>query len=248
MKHQQLRQLYGTVIAHRGWYDVKQVPENTMCSFLKAVQNQYPIELDVRLTKDKKIVVFHDSSLNRLTHISTKIEDITYQELKQIHLLDTEECIPLLTDVLNIVDGKVFLDIEIKNGSRMKELEILLIEMLDQYQGDFAITSFNPKVIYWFRKHRPNYLRGQLIKAPKSNRIIKLKEWGYMIGLKYIVKPDFIACHIHYLPNYITSTLKLPVFSWTVRNEEELKKAQKYSDVYIVENILDELCMNKQPN
>ena len=95
--------LDGLMIAHRGIFDNKQIPENSLLSFSKAIQLNYPIELDVQLTKDKQLVVFHDLSLERMCGTEKFISDLTLQELRNYSLLSTDEKIPSLQEVLDLV-------------------------------------------------------------------------------------------------------------------------------------------------
>ena len=87
-------------IAHRGIYNNLNIPENSMKSFKRAINSNVSIELDIHLTKDNKLVVFHDDNLIRMTGTYKKIRKCMYDELKQFNLLSTEEKIPLLSDVL----------------------------------------------------------------------------------------------------------------------------------------------------
>ena len=65
--------LKNKIIAHRGVFDNEKVVENTLESFKKAIHYHYPIELDVQLTKDNYLVVFHDESLRRLSNNTTNL-------------------------------------------------------------------------------------------------------------------------------------------------------------------------------
>ena len=108
------------LIAHRGIHDNIDIPENTLQAFKKAIKNNISIELDVQLTKDNVLVVFHDDNLKRMTGINKNIKDITYYELKDIKLLNTNDTIPTFSEALNIINGKVLLDIEIKDTKKIK--------------------------------------------------------------------------------------------------------------------------------
>ena len=92
-------------ICHRGLHDEK-IPENSMKVFSKAIKNNYVIELDIHLLKDNNVVVFHDDNLKRMTNKNINIKDMTYEEIKKINLKQTNEKIPLLKDVLKLVDKK----------------------------------------------------------------------------------------------------------------------------------------------
>ncbi|SVE24988.1 uncharacterized protein METZ01_LOCUS477842, partial [marine metagenome] len=100
---------------HRGSPTKK--TENTLSSFKKATsQGVDGLELDVRCTKDKKVVVFHDKDLNRLAGINKKIKDITYVELQKINLIGQEK-IPLLDDLVEIIEKVHAVNIEIKSDA-----------------------------------------------------------------------------------------------------------------------------------
>ncbi|HHT63427.1 MAG TPA: hypothetical protein GXZ75_07095 [Clostridia bacterium] len=107
--------LTSTFIAHRGIHDNKNIFENTIPAFAEAIKKGYIIELDVSMTKDKKLVVFHDKKLKRLFGIDSYLIDTSYEELAELNFPNTNEKIPQFSDVLSFVDGQVPLLIEIKN-------------------------------------------------------------------------------------------------------------------------------------
>ena len=134
------------IYAHRGLFDNKKIVENTISAFKKALLDNLNIELDIRLTKDRKIVVFHDDNIKRLTDINKLVKNMTYDELSKINLLNTNDKVPLLEEVLTLVKGKVILLIEIKenfSNSILKELNKLLID----YNGEVLLQSFNPIIV-----------------------------------------------------------------------------------------------------
>ena len=101
--------------AHRGlWNAAEGVPENSLPAFARAAEQGYAIELDIQITKDGRIVVFHDDTMKRMCGNEGKISDYTYEELQQFHLGDSTEKILLLREALQTVDGRVPLLIEIK--------------------------------------------------------------------------------------------------------------------------------------
>ncbi|MDP4195357.1 MAG: glycerophosphodiester phosphodiesterase family protein, partial [Bacteroidota bacterium] len=154
--------LLDTPIAHRGLFDNVKIPENSLTSFQAAVDSGFPIELDVRILSDGHLVVFHDHALARMTGLKGSILKMTLKELKTIKLLDTDQGIPLLSDVLKLVNGKVPLLLEIKTRKNIGWLELKLLNMLSKYKGEYAIESFNPWSIKWFRDNAPEITRGQL--------------------------------------------------------------------------------------
>ena len=156
------------IIAHRGIYDNRKIYENTLEAFNLSIEKGYAIELDIRLTKDKKIIVFHDNNTKRITKKDNIVEESTYQELNNQNIVH----IPLLPEVLKLVKGKVPLLIEIKPTIKMGEIETILMELLKSYNGKYAIQSFSPKVLYWFKRNYPNVLRGQLARKYKKKQSI----------------------------------------------------------------------------
>ena len=201
-------------IAHRGLFDNVKVPENSVEAFLNAIKNNYIIELDLHLTNDNKVVVFHDDNLKRMTVINKKIKDVNYDEIKDIKLLNTNSKIPLFADVLKLVNGRVPLIIELKTDNRIGKLENEVVKLLDNYNGLFVIKSFNPFIVNWFRIHRSNYIRGLLINK-KLNDIMK---YIYI----FICKPDFLSCHYAILKNKIIRKYKNNniVLGWGITNQK----------------------------
>lgn len=234
--------LKDTLIAHRGYHDIKKgVPENSIAAFKRAVRYNYTIELDVHLTKDEKLVVFHDNNLKRVCGVNKIIEDCTYNELLKYNLFDTKYKIPLFEEVLKLVDGKVGLLIETKTSKFDGRLEKELVKRLDDYNGSFAIQSFNPISILWFKKNRKNYIRGLLSSDFKHNKNVSNLRKNIMksLILDIILKTDFIAYDIKALPNsYVNSkrNRKL-ILAWTIRNKKNYDKAIKYCDNLICENM-----------
>ena len=115
MSNNQNSWLVSMPIAHRGLHNNDTIPENSLKAFQKCIDKNIPIELDVRVTKDKQIVVFHDDKLSRMTEIDGYVNNIDYADLLSARLLKTNEKIPLFSEVLELVNGKVPILIEVKN-------------------------------------------------------------------------------------------------------------------------------------
>lgn len=221
-------------IAHRGFHNEKN-PENSIGAFKKAINSGYIIELDVHMLSDNTVVVFHDDSLYRMTHVKTKIKDYSYEELKKIKLLDSKYSIPTLSEVLNLVDGKVPLIIELKYDLKVGLLENEVVKLLDNYKGEFCVKSFSPLSVYWFRKHRPNYIRGLLIGY--SNKTFKQK-FFHSRFVCWLCKPDFISCN-YMISNKMINRFKRKrkVIAWTIRNDLNFLRYKSKFDNLIFENI-----------
>jgi len=153
----------GRNFAHRGLHSRdKTVPENSMEAFRLAARAGYGMELDVQLSRDGQVVVFHDDTLGRVCGVDARVEELSYAELSQLRLCGTEYGIPLLSDVLAAVRGRGPLIVELKTGRRNRELCEKTYALLEGYRGDVCVESFNPFIVMWFRFHARDLLRGQL--------------------------------------------------------------------------------------
>ena len=232
--------LKGIYIAHRGIHNNDGgIVENSVAAFKKAIDSGLAIELDLCMLKDGKIIVHHDDDFGRLLGLDKNVVDCTYDEIKDLKLLDSNECVPLFEDVLKFVDGKVLLDIEIKTGTPPEDICPKICELLDNYKGPFIVKSFSPLIVLWFKKNRPGYIRGQLAYNFKDNKTLKpmvkfaLKNMLFNI----LTKPDFIAYDLQSLPNKKVARLgkNHPVLVWTITSDDELSDAKKYGDSFIFE-------------
>ena len=149
------------VLGHRGI--CAKYPENTILAFQKAIELGVDgIELDVHLSKDKEVMVFHDGSLKRMTGCDKGIHELTYAELSELRLAGTDEKIPTLREVLELVGGKVPLLIELKGESTDTSLCPEVAKLLREYKGSYCIESFNPLLLGEMRKHLPEAYYGLL--------------------------------------------------------------------------------------
>lgn len=227
--------------AHRGLHD-SQKPENTLAAYKAAIDHGYGFEFDVQRTKDDVLVVMHDASLERSCQINRRIDECTYEEIKDLTVFNSNEKIPLFTEVLEMVNGKVPLVIEIKQyGFNTKTCE-LISELLDKYQGTFCVESFHPAAVFWFKKNRPHWIRGQLsclhTKEKKNPWIVSFL-LEYLL-LNVITRPDFVAYDVNGIHNLsfkiYRDILKGATALWTVKDKDTYLKNQKKHDIQIFEN------------
>ncbi len=225
--------------AHRGLH-TKEIPENTMAAFHNAVSNGFDIELDVRMTRDKKIVVFHDSSLKRLCGKDSIIEETYYDEIKDYKILNTKEKIPLLSDVLSSLPVETKYLIELKPNKLAREFVSVFINLLKNYNIRYAIHSFDPRIVYQFRKQESSIIRGQIASTfPGSNNISK-----YL--LKHLItnlytKPDFTNYRFEDLPRKKLDRINKKghmVLSYVARSQEELDFVRNRYDNAVFENFV----------
>ena len=133
--------LKSKLIAHRGVFDNETIVENTLESFKKALHYHYPIELDVQLTEDNQIVVFHDDTITRLTSKQGIVQEMNYSDLKKLPLLNTKSHIPLLKEVLELNQDEEYIDIEIKPTKRTYDTIFYLMKELNGYHKYNTIES-----------------------------------------------------------------------------------------------------------
>ncbi len=214
----------GRYFAHRGLHHTDgTAPENSLPAFREAAKYGYGIELDVHITKDDQIVVFHDDDLLRMCGVDAKTEDFTYAELQELTLDGTQERIPLFTEVLDVYAGAGPMVLEFKTGPRKYELCEKTYEILKNYTGDVCIESFDPRIVRWFKKHAPGYVRGQLAQPAEFYPKEQGKVLPFLLanGLTNVMcRPQFIAYKLGKKPLLIRLAEKMGAmdFCWTSRS------------------------------
>lgn len=225
-------------IAHRGLFD-KTHPENSLSAFDEAIKAGYPIAIDVRLLSDGTIVVFGDECLSRMTNNDGYLKFLKKSDLEILRLNGTKDKVPTLEEVLNFVEGRVPLLIEIKNDSKVGTLEKGVIDLLKDYKGKFAIASKNPYVLEYFYNYAPDILRGQISGFYKEEKMPFLKK-SALKKMKFndkVSHPNFICYEGEHLPNRFVSKYKtLPLIAYTLKNQSDYLKVVKFCDNVIFEN------------
>lgn len=224
--------------AHRGYHDnATDAPENSLRAFALAVENGYGMELDIQLSKDGEIVVFHDDTLTRACGVSGKVGDYTYAELQTFRLFDSDATIPLFREVLAVIDGKTPLIVEFKTTTPNIPLCKAGSQMLQEYHGAYCIESFHPAVVQWYRKNYPSVVRGQLSCAVEGQGL-------QHVALAYLLtnvftRPHFVA-YDHLAKNNPSRRLCRGLFhncavAWTVQSQQALDACKGDFDFFIFE-------------
>ena len=210
--------------AHRGLHDIKNgIPENSLPAFEAAVANGYGVELDVQLSKDGQVVVFHDVELERACGVKGGISDYDYEEIKTFRLFGTNERIPLFSEVLKVLEkGPADLVCEIKPRFKFNELCQKTISLLREFKGCFCVESFDPRITRWFSKQAPEIVRGLLAQHPEGYYHIPNFFKGFLskCSLTWYCKPDFIAYENITRPENVLKKCKehdIMLFAWTSR-------------------------------
>lgn len=230
----------GLYYAHRGLYDNQRgIPENSLPAFRAAAEKGYGVELDVQLSSDGFVVVFHDDTLDRVCGVHGNVVDFTLADLRRMKLLNTGETIPLFTDVLAVLQrGAGPVIVELKAGKRNDELCQKTLEILRTWPGVYCVESFAPGIVTWFRKHAPEIIRGQLAMPmeayiPGTPRVVAWLLAGCRFSFRN--RPDFIAYRIGPRPARVLRMREKGVLliGWTSRDFE---KDAKENDGVIFES------------
>ena len=266
----------GVLYAHRGLFDHSAgIPENSLAAFRRAVDAGYGIELDVQLTADGVPVVFHDGTLARMVRgkcgeegsvaerpkegasssdvletpeVSGRVLDYTLKELQRFHLQDSEEKIPTFAEVLELVDGKVPLIVELKAETLDFSLCEKTAALLQEYgkKGIYCIESFQPLYVCWFRLRHPEVFRGQLstsFQDPASQ--IGARIFHFFVKhllFNFLTRPDFIAynyrCRNNLSRRLCRAWFSSTAVAWTIRSEKDLEDNRAYFDLFIFDSFL----------
>ena len=234
------------LLAHRGLHDIDGgVVENTLPAFAAACERGYGMELDIQFSKDFEVVVFHDDTLERLTGDPRWVSDCTLEELRAFKLCGIETArIPTLREVLDCVDGRAPLLIELKDGKNNARLCAALMEHLKGYTGEYLVESFNPQIVFWFRRHAPELVRGQLVcpmqeYRPQANAVSAFFMSGLLLNC--LARPDFVAYNGNaprfFSPHFQRFVFRTPMAVWTVRTERLQKLVEQRGEISIFEKI-----------
>ena len=212
----------GLFYGHRGLYDNQAgVPENSLAAFRAAAEKGCGVELDVQLSSDGYVVVFHDDTLDRVCGVRGNVIDFPLAELQQTKLLDTAETIPLFTDVLAVLrQGAGPVIVELKAGSRNDELCEKTLKILRAWPGVYCVESFDPGIVRWFRKNAPDVIRGQLAQ-PAENYAAGMPRFlaRLLADCRFFFRnrPDFIAYKVGPRPRRVFRMRKKGVLliGWT---------------------------------
>lgn len=235
----------GRNFAHRGYFGKDQrPPENSLPAFAAAAEKGYGMELDIQLSLDGEVVVFHDDTLARMCGIGGRVDAFPLARLREMPLAGTAERMPLLTEVFDTVAGKAPIIIELKTGPRNEELcrkgLALMRAYQKQYGGAFCVESFDARIVAWFRKNAPDILRGQLTDSPRalgSGRPVLDFLAGNLLS-NVIARPQFIAHgpgRKTALARFAEACGAMPVY-WTAKPGDDAAALEEYYDAVIFEH------------
>ena len=224
-------------IAHRGLHN-RECPENSLCAFEDAVKKGFPVELDVQMTVDGELIVFHDWRVSRMTDKQGVVGKLTLEGLNKLFLQNTKEKIPTLESVLELVGGRVPIVIEIKKkGFFVNDVCSVVRKKLKSYEGEIAISSFNPFVVRWYKIYMPDIVRGQnfIDFKDESTYIAFFKKiFLYCMWMVSNNDADFFTIHAGMLPKsfpvWIALRRQKVILTYAIKNKKKYSKIKNIID------------------
>jgi len=189
--------------SHRGLYTRDQrISENSLGAFRKSIEAGYGIELDVQLSKDGQVYVFHDDDLKRMTGTEGLLEEKTSDELSQLRLVGSGEKIPTLSDVLDLVKGQVPMLVELKSTLRRQEAVTAVTERMRKYSGNYAYCSFDPLILKAIKTHAPMQIRGLNMEYALDKKQFKpmTRIVLQFALLNFSITPDYLSVDYSHVP------------------------------------------------
>lgn len=236
-------------VAHRGLHDrATGLVENTLPAVEAAIHHDFAVEVDLQLAGDGEVMVFHDYTLDRLTHDTGSLIERNLVELEHVLFKEGHAHIPTLGELLYFVAGRVPLFLEVK--SRFDGAPRTLARAADHlagYEGPVALMSFDPAAVAAGHDLFPDRPIGIVAEVFGDH-----EEWAPLSALDkyqyanlnhaYATRPDFIAYNVRHLPSVACETLRrqygVPLLTWTVRDEAQRLIATKHADQMIFEGFV----------
>ncbi len=236
-------------VAHRGLHDLSRgVVENMPAAAEAAIAGNFAIECDIQLTADGEAMVHHDDELGRLTEGSGALRAKTAAELKAVRFKNTAERMMTLTDLCDLVAGRVPLVIEVKShfdGDR--RLVARMAEVLAAYKGPAVGMSFDPDQVLALRDIIPSRPRGIVAEHDYTAEDWPEASPAQRHGMTHLrhffrTRPDFVAYWVNELPSLAPwlarNVFRCPLLTWTVRTQEQRARAARYADQMIFEGFV----------
>jgi glycerophosphoryl diester phosphodiesterase len=236
-------------VAHRGLHDAARgIIENMPAAASAAIAGNFAIECDIQLSSDGEAMVHHDDELGRLAEGSGALLTKTAAELKAVRFKATGERMMTLSDLCDLVAGRMPLVIEVKshfNGDR--KLVKRMAEVLSAYNGPAVGMSFDPDQVIALRELLPSRPRGIVAEHDYT-----AEDWPEasaeqrhgMTQLRHFfrTKPDFVAYWVNELPSaapwLARNLFGCPLLTWTVRTPEQRARAARHADQMIFEGFV----------
>jgi glycerophosphoryl diester phosphodiesterase len=234
----------GRPIAHRGLHDIAAgIVENTLAAARSAAERGFAIEVDIQLTADDAIVVYHDDRLERLNAGEGAILDLPLETVRAVPFHVGTERIPTLAELFETVAGRVPLIIELKGTKGRpdvdRKLTALFIAAARGYAGPFAAMSFEPGIVAQLADEAPDIIRGIVADDTRDLRwnghLPPVERWRRR-HLAHVgrTRPHFCSYCVDHLPAIgpwlFRNVLGGVLITWTVRTPAQVAATQRHAD------------------
>jgi len=201
-----------------------------MAAFRAAIEAGAGIECDVRLSGDDEVMVFHDHDLRRMCASALAVESTRAEILAGQRLFDSDQHIPRLSELLELVAGRVPLLIEVKcRGGNAKRIAEAVAAAISGYHGPVGIMSFEPGVARWLGRKHPEVQRGLVI----SERASAFDRWrNIRVAAPHFLAVDFGAISRAWVAKQRSRRW---IYSWTIRSAMSRETASVHADAPIWE-------------
>jgi glycerophosphoryl diester phosphodiesterase len=233
-------------IAHRGLHDAAAgIIENTASAFSAAIAGGYAIECDLQISADGEALVYHDDALGRLTEGGGRLAEMTVADLKAARFKATADRMLTLGELRDLVGGRTTLAVELKSQFA-GDLRLVqrVAAVLANYAGPVAAMSFDPDMIAGLRALAPRLTRGII-----AERHYRHADWYHLTQAQRRTmahflhwprtRPHFVAYAVKDLPAaaplLARTVLGVPLLTWTVRDNDEQRRALRFADQIIFE-------------
>ena len=221
--------------AHRGLWSPGEACENSLAAIARACQSGFGSEFDVRLSADGVAMVFHDETLARMAGLDVPVAALAAADLVQVPLLGGPDRIPTLAQVLELVNGRAMLLVELKPGPDPMETAARTAELLDAYGGPCAVIGFDALALAWFAAERPDVPRGLDAMWEPEDDALAAEEMARLCDL---ARPDFLVLEKRATLGAVAAAHRAegrPVIAWTMRSTEEVEQVADFCDNFIFE-------------
>lgn len=216
------------------------VVENTLEAVEAAIEADYAVEVDLRLTADDELVVFHDATLDRMTAARGAVAERPLSELRALPLNGTDETLSSLTDLLALTSGRTPLFLELKappSHADKARMVATFTRALAGYGGATAVMTFDPDLLALVRTALRDTPLGILAGGEGKGPSLVSRFGRDMILHAPRTRPDFVAYYATALPHPgpALTRRRRPVLAWTVRSKAEATRVGRHADQIIFE-------------
>lgn len=237
-KRKTLKELLKHRYAHRGFHNKPKVPENSMTAFCHAAAHGFGIELDVHLTKDGRLAVI--PRLESQENVRRRYGYRRYGSGRSKDVFSRREYGTHAGIRGGAFGGRRQSPADNRAEDQRKEssrLCLRVMEALDVYEGMYCIESFDPQAVRWFRKNRPDIVRGQLAGSLKKDGSVNgIQEFLLRnLWVNLLSRPDFVAYRFEDREEEAFVKYRGAKFLWTIRNYKDMKKTEAIGAAAIFE-------------